>query len=122
MGKRVGALIKEARTNAGLTQEQLARKVKGVTASDISLAERAKKELTNDELKLIAKATGVTQKSLLEAAKLDGGKKPTTSSSSSASSSAAPTDCISANEIAPMATTSARTAMMIRFSIIFSLN
>ncbi len=89
MGKRVGTLIKEARTNAGLTQEQLARKVKGVTASDISLAERAKKDLTNEELKLIAKATGVTQKSLLDAAKLDGGKKPTTSSSSSASSSAA---------------------------------
>ena len=83
MGKRVGPLIKEARTAAGLTQEQLARKVKGVTAADISLAERAKKELTNDQLKLIAKATGVTQKSLLDAAKLDAGKKTGTSSSSS---------------------------------------
>ncbi len=90
MGKRVGPLIKEARTAAGLTQEQLARKVKGVTAADISLAERAKKDLTNDQLKLIAKATGVTQKSLLDAAKLDAGKRPgTTTSSSSSSSSAA---------------------------------
>lgn len=27
--KKVGALIKEARTNAGLTQEQLAKKISG---------------------------------------------------------------------------------------------
>ena len=40
MAKKVGTLIKEARTEAGLTQEQLARKVKGVSASDISKAER----------------------------------------------------------------------------------
>jgi ribosome-binding protein aMBF1 (putative translation factor) len=30
--KKVGELIKEARTGAGMTQEQLARKVKGVSA------------------------------------------------------------------------------------------
>ena len=89
MGKKVGPLIKEARMAAGLTQEQLARKVKGITASDISLAERALKELTNDQLKLIAKATGVTQKSLLDAAKLDAGKKPGTAAGSSSSSTAA---------------------------------
>ena len=29
MGKKVGNLIKKARTEAGLTQEQLARKVRG---------------------------------------------------------------------------------------------
>ncbi len=67
--KKVGALIKEARTNAGLTQEQLAKKVDGVTAADISKAERGEKELTQAALKQIAKATGVTQSSLLEAAK-----------------------------------------------------
>ena len=69
MANKVGALIREARTGAGLTQEQLAKKVDGVTASDISKAERGEKELTQTQLKLIAKATGVTQASLLNAAK-----------------------------------------------------
>ena len=69
MANKVGALIKEARTGAGLTQEQLAKKVDGVTASDISKAERGEKELTQTQLKMIAKATGVTQASLLNAAK-----------------------------------------------------
>ena len=78
--KKVGKLIKEARLNAGMTQEQLARKVKNTSASDISKAERGEKEMTTEQLKAIAKATGVTQKSLLEAAK-------GTSSSSSSSSS-----------------------------------
>ena len=88
MGKKVGALIKEARTGAGMTQEQLARKVKGLTASDISKAERGEKDLTRDQLKMIAKATGVTQASLLNAEK--GGKtgKTGTTTTSSSSSSA----------------------------------
>lgn len=67
--KKVGTLIKEARTQADLTQEQLARKIKGLSASDISLAERGQKDLTQAQLKEIAKATGVTQASLLNAAK-----------------------------------------------------
>ena len=67
--KKVGTLIKEARTNADMTQEELARKVKGLSASDISQAERGQKDLTQAQLKLIAKATGVTQASLLNAAK-----------------------------------------------------
>ena len=67
--KKVGTLIREARTGAGLTQEQLARKISGVSASDISKAERGEKDLSQEQLKAIAKATGVTQKSLLEAAK-----------------------------------------------------
>ena len=67
--KRVGKLIKEARTDAGMTQEQLARKVKNCSASDIGRAERGEKELTTEQLKQVAKATGVTQKSLLDAAK-----------------------------------------------------
>ena len=69
MAKKVGTLIKEARTAAGMTQEQLAKKVKGLSASDIGKAERGEKDLTQEQLKAIAKATGVTQKSLLEAAK-----------------------------------------------------
>ena len=67
--KRVGTLIKNARLDAGLTQEQLARKVRNCSANDISRAERGEKELTADQLKQIAKATGGTQKSLLDAAK-----------------------------------------------------
>lgn len=67
--KKVGRLIKTARTDAGLTQEQLARKVKNCSASDIGRAERGEKELTTEQLKQVAKATGVTQKSLLDAAK-----------------------------------------------------
>ena len=51
MGKKVGTLIKKARTEAGLTQEQLARKVKGCSASDISRAERGEKDLTQEQLK-----------------------------------------------------------------------
>ncbi len=69
MAEKVGTLIKKARTAAGLTQEQLAKKVTGATATDIGKAERGEKELTQEQLKQIAKATGVTQKSLLEAPK-----------------------------------------------------
>ena len=67
--KKVGELIKEARTKAGISQEALAKLIDGVSASDIGKAERGEKELTQAALKAIAKATGVTQKSLLEAPK-----------------------------------------------------
>lgn len=73
--KKLGNLIKEARTEAGLTQEQLARRISGLSASDISEAERGLKDLTQEQLKRIAKETGVTQTSLLEAAR--GSKKST---------------------------------------------
>lgn len=78
--KKVGTLIKQARTDAGMTQEQLARKVKGLSANDISRAERGEKELTQEQLKAIAKATGVTQKSLLDAAKGTTTKKTSSTS------------------------------------------
>ena len=81
--KKVGTLIKEARTAAGLTQEQLARKISGLSASDISAAERGQKDLTQDQLKKIAKATGVTQASLLNAAKGTTAKKTSSASKSS---------------------------------------
>ncbi len=93
--KKVGELIKEARTAAGLTQTALANKIKGLTASDVSKAERGEKELTKEQLKSIAKILGVTQKSLLEAPSgvsaktattTSSAKKKTSSSSSSTSS------------------------------------
>ncbi len=81
--KKVGTLIKEARTNADMSQEQLARRIPGLSASDISLAERGKVNLTQAQLKLIAKATGVTQASLINAAKSTGSAKKSSSSSKS---------------------------------------
>ena len=64
----VGELIREARTKAGLSQAALAGQIEGLSASDLGKAERGEKELSQAQLKAIAKATGVTQKSLLEAA------------------------------------------------------
>ena len=81
--KKVGDLIKEARTNAGLSQAALAEQVDGVSASDIGKAERGEKELSQAALKAIAKATGVTQTSLLEAPKGASASAKKTSSSSS---------------------------------------
>ena len=73
--------IIKLRTGAGMTQADLAACIKGLSASDISKAERNEKELTQDQLKAIAKITGVTQKSLLEAASSSGSSsKPKTSS------------------------------------------
>ena len=83
MANKIGNAIKKARTDAGLTQEQLARKVKNVSASDIGKAERGELKLTQDALKQIAKATGVTQKSLIDAAASSTYKSSGTSTSSS---------------------------------------
>ncbi|MBQ2855409.1 MAG: helix-turn-helix domain-containing protein [Oscillospiraceae bacterium] len=82
--KKVGTLIKEARLAAEMTQEQLARRISGLSASDISMAERGLKDLTQEQLKRIAKVTGVTQASLLNAAK---GSAKKTSSSTAAKTS-----------------------------------
>ena len=89
--KKVGDLIKEARTNAGLSQDALAKKIEGLSASDLGKAERGEKELTQAQLKEIAKATGVTQKSLLEAPKGASAKKTTAAKTSEKKPSAAKT-------------------------------
>lgn len=86
--KKVGDLIKEARAKAGLSQEKLAGMIEGLSASELSKAERGEKELTEAELRSIAKICGVTQKSLLEAASgataATAAKKPAASSSTAA--------------------------------------
>ena len=69
MANTVGPLIKEARTKAKLSQEALAREIDGVSAADIGKAERGQKELSQSVLRQIAKLTGVTQASLVNAAK-----------------------------------------------------
>ena len=80
--KNVGTLIREARMAKGLSQEKLASEIEGLTASDISKAERGDKELSQTQLRAVAKVIGVTQKSLLEAPK--GGTSSTTAASTSA--------------------------------------
>lgn len=86
-GKKVGVVIKEARTAAGLTQAKLAAKVSGVSATDIGRVERGEINLTNEQLKRIAKALGVTQASLLNAPKNSCGAASSSASSNSSSSS-----------------------------------
>ena len=58
MTEQIGASIKEARTAAGMTQKALADAVDGVSAKGISEAERGVRELTDEQLEAIAKATG----------------------------------------------------------------
>ena len=87
--KKVGELIKEARTKKGLSQEKLAGMVDGLSASELSKAERGEKDLTAAELKGIAKICGVTQKSLLEAAGLVTAAKPATSTAKKPAASTA---------------------------------
>ena len=60
--KKVGVLIREARTAAGLTQEKLAKAAgEGLSAADISKCERGETDLSTAQLKKIAIACGVTQ-------------------------------------------------------------
>ena len=89
--KKVGELIKEARTKKGLSQEKLAGMIEGLSASELSKAERGEKDLTQAELKAIAKICGVTQKSLLEAAgaSASSAAKPATSAAKKTSTSTA---------------------------------
>ena len=112
--KKVGELIKEARTKAGLSQTALAEQVGGLTGSDIGKAERGEKELSQTQLKAIAKATGVTQKSLLEAPKggaaATAAKKTTaakTSTSTAKKTTAAKTSASTAKK--PAASTAKKT-------------
>ncbi len=94
MGKRLGSLIRQARTNAGLTQASLAAQVVGASQSDIGRFERGEAEPTTQVVKDIAKACGVTQKSLLDAM-----PKTTTSSSSTSTPSSSGTSMkVSATE------------------------
>lgn len=69
MANTVGPLIKEARSKAKLSQEALASQIEGLSAADVGKAERGEKELSQSVLRQIAKITGVTQSSLVNAAK-----------------------------------------------------
>ena len=104
--KKVGELVKEARTAAGLTQEKLAKAAgEKLTAADISKCERGEADLTTVQLKKIAVACGVTQTSLVNAPKnlsasaakkttaKSTASKTTTAKTTTAKSSAAKTTC-----------------------------
>ena len=64
MGTNTGARIRQARTGAKLTQAALGEAI-GLSAAEISKAERGELQLSQAKLKAIAQATGVTQASLL---------------------------------------------------------
>ena len=83
---KLSTLLKDARNDSGLTQEQLAKKAgNGLTANDVSRAERALDVPTDAQLKAIAKVTGVTQKSLLDAAKTARPKSASTTAKTASS-------------------------------------
>lgn len=108
--KKVGVLIKEARTAAGISQETLARKIAGVSASDIGKVERGEKDLTQAQLKEVAKALGVTQKSLLEAPKNLSASAAKKASASSAKTSSAKKPASSSAKTSSGKTSSSKTA------------
>ena len=84
MSKKLGKLVKDARTAKGWTQAQLAAKVDGLSAADVSKVERGEKEPAQAVVREMAKALGVTQTSLVSAmSKSSSGK--TSSSKTSAS-------------------------------------
>ena len=85
MSKKLGNMIREARTQKGLTQAALAEQA-GISSSEIGKIERGEKEPSRDVLRKMAKPLGLTQKSLLEACTGSGTaseKKPGTTSSAS---------------------------------------
>ena len=67
MAKKLGTLVKEARSAAGLSQTALAAKVDGLSAADVGKVERGEKIPAQAVIKEMAKALGVTQTSLLNA-------------------------------------------------------
>ncbi|MBR4442620.1 MAG: hypothetical protein IKS52_05050, partial [Clostridia bacterium] len=85
----------------------LAEQVGGLSGSDIGKAERGEKELSQTQLKAIAKATGVTQKSLLEAPK--GGASATAAKKTTAAkTTTAKTGSAAAKKPAAKTTTTAK--------------
>lgn len=67
MSKKLGNLIKEARTKKGMTQAELASAVDGLSAATLGKMERGETEAEEAVVRSIAKVLGVTQTSLVEA-------------------------------------------------------
>ncbi|MBQ3392438.1 MAG: helix-turn-helix transcriptional regulator [Lachnospiraceae bacterium] len=90
MSVKLGKMVKEARSSKGLTQVAAAKLIDGLSAADLGRIERGEKEPSEVILKSIAKALGITQKSLLDvlsdAEKAVSGSAKKTSSSKKTSS------------------------------------
>ncbi|MBO5999158.1 MAG: helix-turn-helix transcriptional regulator [Lachnospiraceae bacterium] len=108
MAKKLGTLVKEARTAAGLSQTALAAKVDGLTAADIGKIERGEKIPSQAVIKSMAKALGVTQTSLLNAYDVAG--KTASASSSKTSSSKTSSAKTSSSKTSSSKTSSAKTS------------
>ncbi len=108
MAKKLGTLVKEARTEAGLSQAALAAKVDGLSAADIGKIERGEKVPSQAVIKNMAKALGVTQTSLLNAYDVAG--KSTSASSAKASSSKTSSAKTSSAKTSSAKTSSAKTS------------
>ena len=105
MSSNLATLLKEARAKSGLTQEQLAKKTGNqLTSNDLSRAERGLDVPTDAQLRAIAKATGVTQKSLLDAAKTARPKTAAKTSSTAKTTAAAKKTTAKASAKKPAAT------------------
>ena len=106
--------LKEARTAASMTQEQLAKAAKnGLTANDISKAERDLYVPTDAQLKAIAKATGVTQKSLLDAKPAKTAQKTASSAKKTSSTAAKKTTSAKKTSTTAKKTTASGTSMKV---------
>lgn len=107
MSKKLGNLIKEARTAKGFTQAELAAKVDGLSAAALGKAERGEAEPTEEVVRAIAKMLGVTQTSLVEALS---GKTSAKTSSSKTSSAKTASSKTSSSKTSSSKTSSAKKA------------
>ncbi len=118
MANLIGQQIKEARSRAKLSQEKLAAQIEGLSAGDLGKAERGEKELSQSILRQIAKITGVTQASLINAAKVSSystaspAKKPAAgkTASTTAKNTAAKTSAATAKKTSAAKNAAALTA------------
>ena len=105
MSKKLGTLIKDARTKKGISQSELASRIDGLSASALGKAERGESEPAEEIVRQIAKELGVTQTSLVEAMS---GKAAGRTSSSKSSASKTSSSKTSASKTSSSKTTSSK--------------
>ena len=106
MSKKLGTLIKDARTKKGISQSELASRIDGLSASALGKAERGESEPAEEIVRQIAKELGVTQTSLVEAMS---GKAAGRTSSSKSSASKTSSSKTSASKTSSSKTSSSKT-------------
>ena len=105
MSKKLGTLIKDARTKKGISQSELASRIDGLSASALGKAERGESEPAEEIVRQIAKELGVTQTSLVDAMT---GKAAGRTSSSKTSSSKTSSSKTSSSKTSSSKTTSSK--------------